>query len=299
MGRAFLTGGHARACVNLLRLMESVEQFLFTGFGHIGEDRQEGRLHDEAFRLLRSLLAQDQPARRGLGRGADADLLEGGRVQHRAMIGGVDQHHRIVGKMRIQIIARDLALVRKIGDVIAIGDDPFAGLGLEFFRVRLERLDDVGDGRHRPRRHAGDIGPFHDLRRIHEMAVRIDEGGQQRRALEIDDLRLLALSRHHRRLVADGDDAAAGDRHGFNLRAFVDHGQDHAAAKDFVREALPCLVGGLFSLAPLGESRARSQRRSPRSDNQPPSVHAARHEELPFGLTRTIAGEIRARRGRF
>ena len=109
VGRAFLTGGHARACVNLLRLMESVEQFLFTGLGHIGEDRQEGRLHDEAFRLLRSLLAQDQPARRGLGRGADADLLEGGRVQHRAMIGAVDQHHRIVGEMRIDIIARDLA----------------------------------------------------------------------------------------------------------------------------------------------------------------------------------------------
>ena len=46
------------------------------------------------------------------------------------------------------------------------------------------------------------------------MTMRVDEGGQQRRPLEIDDLRLVVCERPDGRFFARGEDAPAGVTHG-------------------------------------------------------------------------------------
>jgi hypothetical protein len=91
------------------------------------------------------------------------------------MVGAVDQHDGVVGEVGIEVVPGRLATVRQIGNVVAVSDNPFAGLQVELLDVALQHLDDVGDAGHRPHRRAGDVGPLDDLRGVHEVAVGIDE----------------------------------------------------------------------------------------------------------------------------
>ena len=154
MRRAFLGGGHAGAGVDLLGLVEGVEQFLLRRLRHVAEDRQESRLHDKAGRLVGALLAQDHAARRRLGVRIDADRREGGRVEHGAMVGAVDQHDRVVGEVGIELVAGQFAAFGQVGAVVAIADDPLALLDPELLDVLLEHGDEVGDLGDRGRRAA-------------------------------------------------------------------------------------------------------------------------------------------------
>ena len=137
--------------------------------------------------------------------------------------------------MRIEIVAGDLAAIREVGHVVAVGDDPVAWLRVELRLMRLQHRDDVGDRCDWPRGHARHVGPFHDLRRVHEMAVRVDEGGHQGCALQLDEFRRAGCEPHDIGFVACGNDTPAGygDRRNFWLA--VGHGENVSSTEDLFR----------------------------------------------------------------
>ena len=148
------------------------------------------------------------------------------------MVRRVDEHYRIIRKAGIEVVARHLPAFGEIAHVIAVTDDPFAGLGVEFCLVGLERRDDVRDVTNRAGGHARDIRPLHELRGVHEVPVRLDEGWHERRALEIDHRGGGGLVGHDLSLVTRGEDFSPGNGNRGNLRPCIDHCEDRAIVKD-------------------------------------------------------------------
>ena len=110
--------------------------------------------------------------------------------EHGPMISDVDDHHRVVRKVRVEIAPREVAFFCKAPGIVAITYDPLAlGYGARL-HIRFERGDDLkGDGVNRPDRRWRAIGPGHNARRIHEVAVRIDEARQKRLFAQLNDRR--------------------------------------------------------------------------------------------------------------
>ena len=235
MRGALLGGGDALAGVDLLGRLEEVEHLVLARLRHLGEDRHEGRLHEEAGRLVRAGLAGDQAARRRRRVGSDVEGLQRQRVEHGAMVRDVDRHHRIVGEEGIEIVAGHLALLGEAGGVVAVAHHPGALGQLELRHVLLERRDDVGDRLDRPDRRQRHVGPVDDARGVHEVAVGVDEARQERLALQVDEPGSGPFP-----FGADVGDGAQrrdlavldGDRLGGRLR--VVHGDDGAAEDDDV-----------------------------------------------------------------
>ena len=73
------------------------------------------------------------------------DCGEGGRVEHRAVIGAVDQHDRVVGEVGVEVVAGQLAALGEVRAVIAVADDPLALLDPELLDMLLQHRDEVGD----------------------------------------------------------------------------------------------------------------------------------------------------------
>jgi hypothetical protein len=97
---------------------------------------------------------------------------------------------------------RHVEVVRRIAD--RHGDDPLAGLG--FAREVGDAGLDVLDRTHRPKRRINTLKalPIH-------VSMTVDQTGDDRLALQIDDAGGRCGVRRHCRILADGDDPLAGD----------------------------------------------------------------------------------------
>ncbi len=174
--------------------------------------------------------AVDQAAFGGLRFGRDADRCQPGRVQHSTMARNMHHQHRPIREARIEIAAGQVALFGQQAGVIAPPHQPFIGRDLQRRLASGQLADQIGnagDGAHRRTRH---IHPPRQINRHGEVAVRIDQAGQQRAALQIqplhfrtgDPLRL-------RQRSGKGDPAAFYDHRRHRLRPVPHHGQDRAA----------------------------------------------------------------------
>ena len=156
-------------------------------------DRQERHFHDQAIRLLRARLADDHTARRCLGGGAVAVVLEGEAVQHRTVHRHVIHPDRIVGEGTVKVVAIQSAALRHHRVVVAIGHDH---LPLRDPALRREGLQCSNDGRDvtaRTRRRRIQVRLTGDQERVEEVAVPVKEARQQRLAGEVDNARRLSL----------------------------------------------------------------------------------------------------------
>lgn len=153
VGGPLLNGGDSLAGIDLLGRVEALKQLLLRGLGHGREDRQEGRFHQQPIGFAAAHLAQDQTASWRWSRSVDAHRSKAGRVEHGAVVGAVDQHHRIGREQGIQIVAAELAAIAEIRDVVAVADDPFPRLHRLRGHVLAQHPQDVGDAAHRSGRH--------------------------------------------------------------------------------------------------------------------------------------------------
>ena len=96
------------------------------------------------------------------------------------MVGTVDQHDGVVGEGRVEVVDVQFAALDEVGAVIAVPDDPVAGLESEFAYMLLQNGDEARDAADRSGRHALDVGPLDYLEGVHEMTVGVDERGHQR-----------------------------------------------------------------------------------------------------------------------
>jgi hypothetical protein len=125
-------------------------------------------------------------------------------------------------------------MLRKGRLVIAETDDQLRlvdrGLvGGNPFTQGLEQAGNIGDLAIRRREQVGGQG----LQSAHQhMAVRVDETGHQRAALEVDHLGLGAFQLHHLGAGADSDDGAIVLGNRLDAHRFVFHGEDGAAVPD-------------------------------------------------------------------
>ena len=125
-------------------------------------------------------LADDDPPGRGGRVGPDLQELERLRVEDRAVPGDVEEHDRVLGEGRVEVAPGDVPLLGEADGVVAVADDPVAGLGLLAGRLLAERGQDVGDGPHRTDRRERDVGPVGDDDRGQEVGVGVDEAGEER-----------------------------------------------------------------------------------------------------------------------
>ena len=159
------------------------------------------------------------------------------------MVGHMQQQDRVVREHRVQVIPRQLPPVGQVRDVIPVADDPVAGPDLELRHMCLESGENVGNRGDRTRRGALHIDPFDHLWRVHEMAMRVDEGRQQGRAFQVDDLGGVRRQCPDACLVAQCQDATAPHGHGLNLRKGFVERQDRATEINPLR-GCPCLREG-------------------------------------------------------
>ena len=272
-GAAFLAGGVAEGGVVLGagadhrkpgRLVEPAEQ-------RPGGDKQRVLLHP-AVGLARAGAAAEYAAHRIGRRCGDARHLQRLRSRRRQVARCVDDQDRHLGRDLVEVVAGGVAALADLAVIVAeaedqvvaphrrlVAPDPFA-----------QDADDGGDvvglaiggGEHVG---ADRLQADHD-----DMAVRIDEAGQQGAAFEVHQARAGAARRLHLLAGADGKDAPAahGDRLGRGLR--VIDGDDGPAAVDQVG----CAGGGGGCLR-LSAAQKAAEARRPGAERQPP--HAPQH----------------------
>ena len=151
------------------------------------DHRQEGRFHNQAPGLLAAGLAHDHASRRGGGGSADAVLLQGEAVQHRAMHRDMIDSHRVAWKRLIEVASVEQTTTGHHRVVVAVADQQFALLQSSLGGARLQGGEDArhilpGAGGRRVK-----LALVGHQQGVDVMAVAIDESGQQGLALEVDD----------------------------------------------------------------------------------------------------------------
>ncbi len=142
------------------------------------------------------------------------------------MIGNVDQQHRVIGEVGVEVVAGDIAALLGAVGVVTIADDPLARGGLYLGHVLLEHANDVGDRLDRADRRRGNVGPGDDPGRVHKVPVGVNETGHQGLAAQVNQLGILSRRLQHLILCAHGQDAPILDCDGLGLRVGVVHGDD-------------------------------------------------------------------------
>ena len=174
------------------------------------------------------------------------------------MVGTVDQHDGVVGEGRVEVIDVQFAALNQVRAVIAVPDDPIAGLESEFAHMLLQHGHEVGDAADRSGGHALNVGPLHHLEGVHEMTVGVDERGHQSVARQIDDDGIGALGGHHVGLRAHRQDCASRYRDRFGLAAIIDHRQHGSIAVDGVSRGRSRPIGGSIRRAVTGGDERRA-----------------------------------------
>ena len=144
----------------------------------------------------------------------------------------MDDEDGIVGKGPVELGLRRKAL---LGEEIGIATESHHELpraDRAALRDALERRDHVGHAPAGAGRRGGAQGLRLDVNEREEMAVAVDEPGNERAAGKIDEFGLLAPVCEDRRPITHGDDLPPGHRHGFDARLGVVHREDRAAGVD-------------------------------------------------------------------
>ena len=174
--------------------------------------------------------AVDQSAFGGLGVGRHTNRRQPGRIQHRAVAGNMHHQHRPIREARIEVAAGQVALVGQLAGVITPPQQPFIGRDLQRRRTIGQFAHQIGNAGHCANRRARHIHPLRQIDRHGKMAVRIDQAGQKRAALQIQALRFRAGDPLRlRQRSGKGDPAAFYDHRRHRVRPVPHHGQDRAA----------------------------------------------------------------------
>ncbi len=232
-----LDRGVAIARILLLHRIERRELLRRIGLRQRPVDRHSGGLHQQSRGLLRAGLAHDHPT---LGCGCariDAGTLEPRGVQHQSVPGNMQQQHRVIRECRIEVITRDMALLREPVGVITVGQDPVSGRRAAGGGMRTQHLDQRGNAVHAADRRNRHIGPADQAQSVTHMTVTIDESRQQGSAREIEHpcgiATVLAFDRFP---GAERENPAILDRNRLDLRLCAVNGDDIASAENAVRD---------------------------------------------------------------
>ncbi len=142
----------------------------------------------------------------------------------------VNDRDRIVGKYSVECVARQRLPLGHQVFVVAVAEEQVARLETARLRGGLKRRDDLVGILRGTHRGSGHIDAFRKRQRIDEVAVRIDESGHERLALEITKLRARpALGFHHRVLLPDHHDLAVLDSHCLSGRRALANRDDGSA----------------------------------------------------------------------
>ena len=239
----FLGRGDALPQVELLARLQQIDALVVVRSGHLGEDRQEGRLEEQPIRLLGAGLAADHAAGRRRGGGRDAVGRQGPGVEHRAMAGDVDEEHGIVGKGGVEFLFRGRPPLGEQVGVVAEADDEPPRPELAPLLDLLQARDHVGHAAAGARRRRRAQGLRLHIDQRPEVAVAIDEARHERLAGQIGDHGAGPLAAHDVGLGADGHDPPAGDRHRFRRGLRGVHRDDRPTADDAFGRRGGCLAG--------------------------------------------------------
>ena len=234
VGVAFIGSGEPVRGIHHLARLQQLQHFGFAGLGQLGEDRQEGRFHQQTLGLLAVGAAGDHSARRGRRVAIHARPFQRLAIQDAPVQRYVRNHHLMVGERGVKITPRQLA-TRHHRVVITPGENPAAVGNLRLVLVRLERRDDRGNRVARTDRRGRNIDLLRQCRRIDEVAVGIDEARQHGLAAEILDDGVGTLLLHRLGVGAGKHDLAAANNNRFDVGWLVAlHGEDGAAVNDKV-----------------------------------------------------------------
>ena len=235
VGGAFVGGGHAGGGEDLLTFDQGGDLRVGRGLGQLGEDRQEGGLHQQAFGLVAAGLSNNHAAGRGRGVGADVVFLHRQRIQHRAVKRDVADHHRIVREMGIEIGGGELAAFRVDAVIVAVAHDDLPLGDVLLGDELLDRFNDAFLGRTRAERGGVAVRLAGDAERVDEVAVAVDEGRHEVLAAEVVEggVRLFELERFF--LRSGENDLAVLDGEGLDVGGLLaGHGEDGAVVEDGV-----------------------------------------------------------------
>ncbi len=259
-GAAILDGGVAVADVQLLAGIEHGHRLLGRQVREQARERgEEGVFLEHAVGFAAALAPADDPAiGRAAGR-ADAGGGQRGAVEYAHVARLVDGHHRQVARHRVQVIAVGVAAFLQLRVVVAEAQQHAelarqVGVAAELAQGVLQ-VGDAGVGPVRRRQQVGAQGLHADGA---DMAVGVDEAGQQRGAAQVVHAGVRAAIAQDGVLAAHRHDAAVPDRDGARRGRVRIDGDDGAAEPDGVGHG--GAVGGRQLAGAAGQQRQRGGR---------------------------------------
>ncbi len=223
-GGAVLGRGDARGRIEGQAVRDHLHRLLRGRRGQRLGDQIHGVLFKHAIGLRASRLALDHAAGGVRCVRGDARLREHLAVAGHQVAGDVDQHDRVLGGDRVQIVPIRMALLDDPGIVVAPADDPLAGGNLLLLDPIPQDALDIGDGARLADGLGIEIGRG-ELRRLHHhVGVGIEETRHQGLTAQVDHLRVRALGRHDFGHGADGQDATVLHRQRLRPVPVLDHG---------------------------------------------------------------------------
>ena len=199
------------------------------------------------------------------GVGGDAGRLQGGGVGRPQMPRDVGQHDAVAGRGPIKIVARGVAALGQQRVVVAAPEHHPAGGNAALGDPRPDLAHETVDAGHvahrrRVQRQGVEPAPHRE-----EMAVGVDEAGQQRAAAQIDDARLFPAPRQDRIARPRRGDDAVPHRHRLDGGLIRVHGDD--------------VIAGEYRVGGLGGGERGNARRKAGGGNG--GSYRVRHLDLP------------------
>lgn len=218
------------------RLVESRRELLGRSedLGLRGERRMDRGLLEYSVRLAASGPAADH-ASGGIRRLRPvADRRQGRRVRCREMARDVEQHDRRDERGAVEVVPRRMPPLREQRVVVAPADHELARGRRAFRDARPQGGHDVLDRLHRTDRRRRDVQMLDEQHDHADVAVGIDEAGQERTLPELDDARRAADPPRDLLARADRDDRVATDGDGLGALGRLVHRQDVSPEEDEV-----------------------------------------------------------------
>ena len=191
-------------------------------------------LFEHPVRLPGRRHAADVAARRIGCRGVDAGGRKRRRVGRAQVSRDVRQHDPVLRRGAVQILAVRMAALREQRVVVADAVHEAARRDVALGDPGRDLADDIVDGIDVADRRRMQRERIQRPSHRQEVAVRVDEAGQQRALAQLDHARGVAAQRHDLVRRTGRGNRLAADRHGFDARPRRVHRDDDAAGKDDV-----------------------------------------------------------------
>ena len=173
------------------------------------------------------------------------------------------------GRRAVQVLAGGMPSLLKQRVVVAASGHRLSGRDVVLVDPRPDLAHDVVDVVHVSHRRR--VQPHHQVlvaARSQEVAVGVDEAGQERAVAEVHHPRRGAFKRHHLVGRAGRHDGFAAHRDGFHGGLLGVHGDDVVAVEDRVR--------GVGCLGATRENRGEDERENDKSLTRP--AHSSLHD---------------------